>query len=150
MRTRFPNTVHDWEKMLKRVYETQGPSAFAKYQYSISSILHLKKNGTSIGTILEYCKNIPNPRDVLIDAISGIMLNADMETASRVAAAATLRTLIPKMRNYPRLKAAAIILAMREILESTRERALHDAFSDTIETANRRILECPAAYTIGT
>lgn len=148
MRTRLPNTVHDWEKMLKRVYETQGPSAFAKYQYSISSILHLKKDGTSIGTLLECCKDIPNPRDVLIDAISGIMLNADMETASRVAAAATLRALIPRIRNYPRLKAATTTLAMREVLESTGESVLHEAFSDTIETANRRILGCPAAYTI--
>jgi len=148
MRTRLPNTVHDWEKMLKRVYETQGPSGFAKYQYSISSILHLKKDGTSIGMILEYCKDIPNPRDVLIDAISGIMLNGDMETASRVAAAATLRALIPKIRNYPRVKAAAIILAMREVVESTGEKVLHEVFSDAIEAVNRKIQECPAAYTI--
>lgn len=148
MRTRLPNTVHDWEKMLKRVYETQGASGFAKYQYSISSILHLKKDGTSIGTILEYCKDIPNPRDVLIDAISGIMLNTDTKTADRVAAAATLRALIPKIQNYPRLKAATIILAMRQVLKSSGEKALQEAFSDTIEAANRRIQGCSAAYTI--
>ena len=148
MRTRLPNTVDDWEKMLKRVYEAQGASGFAKYQYSISSILHLKKDSASIGTILEYCKEIPNPRDVLVDAISGIMLNAGMETASRVTAATTLQALIPRMRDYPRLKAATIILAMRQVLESTGEKALQEAFNDTIEAANRRIQGCPAAYTI--
>ena len=148
MRTRLPNTVHDWEKMLKRVYETQGPSGFAKYQYSISSILHMKKDGASIESMLEYCKDIPDPKGVLIDVISGIMLNGDMETATRVAAAATLRSLMPRMENYPGCKAATIILAMREVLESTGEKALQEAFNDTIEAANRRIQECPAAYTM--
>ena len=88
MRTRLPNTVHDWERMLKRVYEKQGPSGFAKYQYSISGILQLKKDGISIGTILEYCGDIANPKDVLIEAISGIMLNKDMETTVSVSAGA--------------------------------------------------------------
>jgi len=148
MRTRLPNTVHDWERMLKRVYETQGPSGFAKYQYSISGILQLKKDGTSIGTMLEYCGDIEAPKDVLIDAISGIMLNGDMETAVRIAAAAALRSLIPRMRNYPGLKAASIIVAMREVLESAGERALHEAFTDTIEVADRMIQECPRAYTV--
>lgn len=148
MRTRLPNTVHDWERMLKRVYETQGPSGFAKYQYSISGILQLKKDGTSIGTMLEYCGDIEDPKDVLIDAISGIMLNGDMETAVRIAAAAALRSLIPRMRNYPGLKAAPIIVAMREVLESAGERALHEAFTDTIEVADRMIQECPRAYTV--
>lgn len=150
MKTRLPNTIHDWEKMLKRVYETQGPSGFAKYQYSISSILQLKKDGTSIEVILQYCKDIPNPKDVLIDAISGIMLNGDMETVIRVSAAATLRSLIPRMRNYPRLRAASIISATREVLESTGEKALQEAFVDTIEVADRMIQECPRAYTIRT
>lgn len=150
MKTRLPNTIHDWEKMLKRVYETQGPSGFAKYQYSISSILQLKKDGTSIEVILQYCKDIPNPKDVLIDAISGIMLNGDMETVIRVSAAATLRSLIPRMRNYPRLRAASIISATREVLESTGEKALQEAFVDTIEVADRMIQERPRAYTIRT
>jgi hypothetical protein len=150
MRTRLPNTVHDWERMLKRVYEKQGPSGFAKYQYSISGILQLKKDGISIGTILEYCGDIANPKDVLIEAISGIMLNKDMETTVRVAAATALRSLIPRMRNYPGLKAASIILAMREVVESTGERALQEAFTDTIEVADRRIQECPKAYAIRT
>lgn len=150
MRTRLPNTINDWEKMLKRVYEKQGPSDFAKYQYSISNILRLKKDSASIRAILEYCKDIANPRDVLVDTISGIMLNEDMETTARVAAAATLRALIPRMQNYPGLKAASIIMAMREVLESTGEKALHEAFNDTIETANRRMQECPRAYTVRT
>jgi len=136
--------------MLKRVYEKQGPSGFAKYQYSISGILQLKKDGISIGTILEYCGDIANPKDVLIEAISGIMLNKDMETTVRVAAATALRSLIPRMRNYPGLKAASIILAMREVVESTGERALQEAFTDTIEVADRRIQECPKAYAIRT
>lgn len=150
MKTRLPNTIHDWEKMLKRVYETQGPSDFAKYQYSISSILQLKKDATSIEVILQYCKDIPNPKDVLIDAISGIILNGDMETVIRVSAAATLRSLIPRMRNYPGLRAASIISATREVLESTGEKALQEAFVDTIEVADRMIQECPRAYTIRT
>jgi len=134
--------------MLKRVYETQGPSGFAKYQYSISSILQVKKDGASIKTLLEHCKDIPNPKDVLIDAISGIMLNGDMETTVRVAAAAALRSLIPRMRNYPGLKATSIIVAMREVLESTGENALREAFADTIEVADRMIQECPRAYAV--
>lgn len=104
MRQRLPNTVHDWEKMLKRVYETQGPSAFAKYQYSISSILQLTKTSPSLQKILEYCKDIPNPKDVLIDTISGIMLDHSIDTSSRVAATATLCALIPRMQAYPGLR----------------------------------------------
>ncbi len=148
MRTRLPNTVHDWEKMLKRVYKTQGPSGFAKYQYSISSILQMKKDGASLKTILKHCKDIEDPKEVLIDAVSGIMLNKNMETTVRVAAAAALRSLIPRMRNYSGLRAAKTILTMREVLESTGERTLQEAFADTIEVADRRIQECPRAYTV--
>lgn len=148
MRTCLPNTVHDWEKMLKRVYETQGPSGFAKYQYSISSILQLKKDGTPLGKMLEYCKDIPDPKNVLIDAICQIALNEDLEIKTRVAAAAALRALIPKIKNYPGLRGASLIGAMQEVLESTREKALQEAFNDTIEAANRKIQECPRAYAV--
>jgi len=46
------------------------------------------------------------------------------------------------------LKAASIIVAMREVVESTGERALQEAFTDTIEVADRMIQECPRAYTV--
>jgi len=39
---------------------------------------------------------------------------------------------------------------MREVVESTGERALQEAFTDTIEVADRRIQECPKAYAIRT
>lgn len=105
MRKRLPNTVHDWEKMLKRAYETQGPSGLAKYQYSVSSILHLTKTSPSLQRMLEYCKDIPNPKGVLIDAISEVMLNHAIATNARIAATATLET-------------------MKEVLAKTREESL--------------------------
>ncbi len=148
MRRRLPNTVHDWEKMLKRVFETQGPSGFAKYQYSISSILRLTKTTASLQKMLEYCKDIPNPKDVLVDTISDIMLDHDTDTSARVAATATLRALIPRMQDYPRLKGAVIVEAMREVLERTREGSLQDALAEAINAASRRLQECPRAYEI--
>ena len=148
MRTRLPNTVHDWEKMLKRVYERQGPSGFAKYQYSISSILRLTKTSTSLQKLIEYCSDIPNPKDVLIDTISEVMLDNTVDTGARVTAAATLRVLIPRMQDYPGLKGAAIVEAMKEVLQGTREASLNDALTETINAANRRLQECPRAYAI--
>lgn len=148
MRKHLPNTVHDWEKMLKRVYETQGPSAFAKYQYSISSILQLTPTSSSLEQMLAYCKDIPNPKDVLIDAISGIMLDHTIVASSRIAATATLCALIPRMPVYPGLKGAAMLEAMKEVLQRTREESLQDALTETINAANRRLQGCPRAYAI--
>ena len=148
MRKRLPNTIHDWEKMLKRVYETQGPSGFSKYQYSISSILELTKASPSLQKMLEYCKDIPNPKDVLIDAISEVMLDHDIDMNVRTSATVTLRALIPRMQAYPGLKGAAIIDAMKEVLGRTREQRFRDALTETINAANRRLQECPRAYMI--
>ena len=148
MRKHLPSTVHDWEKMLKRVYETQGPSAFAKYQYSISSVLQQLKSSSSLEKMFAYCRDIPNPKDVLIDAISGIMFDHDIDTKARVAAAATLRALIPRMKDYPGLKGAAMLEAMMEVLQRTREGSLQDALTETINAANRRLQGCPRAYAI--
>ena len=134
--------------MLKRVYETQGPSGFAKYQYSISSILQLKKHDTPAGEMLEYCRDVPDPKNVLIDAICQIALDEDTEISTKVAAAATLRALIPKIKNYPGLRGASMIGAMQEVLESTREKALQEAFNDTIEAVNRKMRGCPGTYAI--
>ena len=146
MRTRLPNTAQDWGKMLTRVYEKQGPSDFAKYQYSISSILrHLKRNGTSIGKILEYCKNIQNPKDVLVDSIFEIMLDDDIETTIRVAAGNTLRVLIPKIWNYPALNVTDI----QEVLASTGEEALQETFNNIIQAINSKTQEHSGAYAVG-
>ena len=142
------NTVHDWEKMLKRVYETQNPTGFAKYQYSISRILQLLTGSSSLEIMLEYCKDIPNPKDVLIDAISEIILDHAIDTKVRVAATATLCALIPRMRTYPGLKGAGILETMKEVLARTREKSLQDALTETINAANRRLQECPQAYAI--
>ncbi len=76
----LPNTAHDWEKMLKRVYETQGPSGFAKYQYSLASIIHLTRKSAALHTMLEYCGDIPNPKDVFIEAVCEIMLDDNVDT----------------------------------------------------------------------
>lgn len=142
------NTVHDWEKMLKRVYETQDPTGFAKYQYSISRILQLLTGSSSLEIMLEYCKDIPNPKDVLIDAISEIILDHAIDTKVRVAATATLCALIPRMQTYPGLKGAGILETMKEVLARTREKSLQDALTETINAANRRLQECPQAYAI--
>lgn len=148
MRKRLPNTVHDWEKMLKRVYETQGPSGLAKYQYTVSSILHLTKTSPSLQRMLEYCKDIPNPKGVLIDAIFEVMLDDNVDTNARVAAAATLRALMPRMKGYPGLKGAAILETMKEVLAKTREESSPDALTKRIKTANRRLEECPREHAI--
>ncbi|MEN6615338.1 MAG: hypothetical protein ABFD12_02175 [Syntrophorhabdus sp.] len=148
MRQRLPNTVQDWEKMLKRVYETQGPSAFAKYQYSVSTILQLTKTGPSLQKMLEYCKDIPNPKDVLIDAISEVMRDHNMEVNVRIAATVTLRALMPRIQDYPGFKGATIIDAMEEVLGRTRDESFRDALTETINAANRKMQECPRMYAI--
>lgn len=148
MRTRLPNTVRDWEKMLKRVYRTQGPAGFGRYQYSISSILRLTRADASLQEMLEYCRDIPNPKDVLIDTVSEIMLDSTVDTDTRVAATGTLRALIPRMNGYPGLRGAAMLDAMKEVLARTREEPLHDALTETINAANQRLQECPRAYAI--
>ena len=148
MRKHLSNTVHDWDKMLKRVYETQGPTGFAKYQYSISSILQLLKSSSSLEKLLEYCKDIPDPKDVLINAISEIMLDHTVNTNTRISATATLYALIPRMKGYPGLKGAAILETMKKVLARTGEESLQDALTETINAANRRLQKYPRAYAI--
>ena len=55
--------------MLKCVFETQGPSGFAKYQYSIPSIIRLTRTSAALHKMLEYCGDIPKTKDVLIEAV---------------------------------------------------------------------------------
>lgn len=148
MRKHLSNTVHDWEKMLKRVYRTQGPSGLAKYQYSISSILQLTKTSPSSQEMLEYCKDIPDPKDVLIDTLSGIMLDHTIDTGCRTLATATLCALIPRMQTCPGLKGAGILKTMKEVLARTREKSLQDALTKTINAANLRLQGCPRAHAI--
>ncbi len=148
MRKRLPNTAHDWEKMLRRVYESQGPSGFAKYQYSIASIIHLTRKSATLHKMLEYCKDIPNPKDVLIEAVCEIMLDPNVDTKTRVTATSTLRALIPKMEMHPGLKGAAILEAMKQVLDRTGEESLQDALTETINATNRKLQECPRAFAI--
>ena len=78
------------------------------------------------------------------------MVDIPYSTANQANGSREILRQAPRMQNYPGLKAASIIKAMREVLESTGEKTLHEAFNDTIETVNRRMQECPRAYTVRT
>ncbi len=143
MKTRLPNTTSDWEKMLNEVYETQGPSGFAKYQYSIANIIPLIRTSPSLLRILEYCVDIPERRDIIVDTICEVAVNEDVDTDTRIAAATAVRAFIPRIKSYPGFKAAFIATIVQQALGRTREESLRDALTETIDAANRILQECP-------
>jgi len=148
MRRHLPETIDEWGKMLSRVYKTQGSASFGKYQYSIAKILHLGRDWKLVKKMLEYAKDIPNPKDVLIDEISTIMLDSSINSNIRVIAADTLRVLIPRSMSFTVSKGTSITQAMKDILDSSQTKTFRDAVCGVLQVIDTETNDCLRAYSM--
>lgn len=146
MKRYLPDTIDKWGAMLSRVYELQGSLTFEKYQYSIASILRSRASWELTERMLEHVKDISSPKDVLIDEISAIMLDDNVNINTRIFAADALRVLLPKRISYATSSGAYVVRAMRDILNSPQTKVFHDAVSSVLESIDAKMRQWPKGY----
>jgi len=131
--------IDKWGKTFVRVYELQGPAAFEKYQYSIANMLCLRANQKLGEKLLEYVKDISEPKDVLLDVLTAIMLDDLMNINSRILAVAALRELVPKISPYARYTRESVVRAMKDSINSPQTPVLHEAVANALKSINREM-----------
>lgn len=129
---RYPaKDINKWAKTIIRLYESQGPAVFEKYQYSIAEIIRGKVNRQLREKLLEYVRDIARPKDVLLDALIITVTNDSMNTYTRIRAVDALRALLPKRMPSSRHTERYVMTTM----ENVRQSPQITAFSRVLEKA---------------
>ncbi len=130
----FPaETIHKWGTALLRIYERRGPKAFERYQYILAKIIQIDANGKLGGKLLEYAKNITNPKEVLFDALTAIMRDDLASDNARILAIHALRTLLPRRMPHAIHIGQSIERAMRDVTISAQTSVLHEIVNDALQ-----------------
>lgn len=114
----LPDNIDKWGMALVGVYERCGPADFEKYQYSVAAMLRRKADKELGEKLLEYVKDISEPKDVLLEVLISIMFNDFMNNNSRIRAVDALRVLVPKRMPNSRYTGEFIVRAMKDVINS--------------------------------
>jgi len=129
--------IEKWGKTFIRAYELQGIAAFAKYQYSIAtSILNQKISVDLREKLIQYIKDIPNPKDVLLEALIEIMFDDFYNVNTRILAVNALRALFPKRMPNSKYMQCAVTRVMEDIINSPQTPELHNTVEDALQSIN--------------
>ncbi len=140
MKRNYPTeTIDKWGAALIRVYELQGPADFEKYQYGIARILHLRANRKSGEKLLQYAKDISRPKEVLLNALTKIMLSDSLSTNSRTLAVNALRVLVPKKALLNSNTVESVGRAMEDIINSPQLSAFHNTVKNALKSINKEV-----------
>jgi hypothetical protein len=127
----------DWGRVLERLEKIKENSALDEYQDELIRILRYKENWRLTERVLEYAKEIRQPKDELIGETCSILCNPKRYVDSRVLAADALSALIPKnvkgTVEYPKFEGASVVEVMQEILKSPEAPIVHNAVSKALQ-----------------